>query len=336
MKRGKSIGLFVKITLVILVFVVVALVFYGDYEISIQNPISSFIKKERAIKLIFVGDMMLSRRVGMKMASLNDYNYPFKNVAEFLSLADVTFGNLENPVSSRGVKVGSIYSFRADPKTVEGLKFAGFDVVSLANNHIWDYSKTAFIDTLDILASSSIGFVGAGRDYYSVHSPWTKEIEDTKIAYLAYTDFYSENLSAKENIPGISFYVEKQMVEDIINAKKSNDIIVVSFHTGDEYQTYHNAKQEKIFHLAIDSGADIIIGHHSHVVQDVEQYNSQTDGHAGWIAYSLGNFIFDQDFSEETMSGLIIEVTLLDKKVIEFKKIPTKIDKNFQVNIVSQ
>src|SRR3990167_1032379 len=114
--------------------------------------------------MIFVGDIMLSRSVGVAIRESGDYNYPFLKIADFLRDADLTFGNLENPVSSRGVNVGSKYSFRADPRTLEGLKYAGFDVVSIANNHMWDYGRTAFLDTLTHLASAGIDFVGGGRN----------------------------------------------------------------------------------------------------------------------------------------------------------------------------
>lgn len=297
--------------------------------IEIVNIIPTTIPspESRDAKLVFVGDIMLSRQVGMRMVKFDDYLFPFRKIADYLTSADITFGNLESPISSRGIKVGSIYSFRADPKVIAGLQFAGFDVLSFANNHIWDYSKEAFLDTLDHLAFANIGVVGAGTNFKKAHSPWVKEIKGVKFAYLAYTDLVSEKLSAGENTPGVSYLNETQMVADIKAAKQINDFVVVSMHEGDEYQTKHNAKQERIYKEAINAGASFVIGHHPHVVQEVEEYNG------GWIAYSLGNFVFDQYFSEETMSGLVLEVNIKDGIIVKVRSLKTLISNDFQTSI---
>jgi len=282
---------------------------------------------DSTVKLIFVGDIMLSRQVGMKMAALNDYLFPFRKVADYLKSADIAFGNLESVISSKGIKVGSIYSFRADPRAALGLQYAGFDVVSIANNHIWDYSLAAFVDNLNNLKTVGIGAVGGGMNFAEAHSPWIKEINGEKIAYLAYTDLLSVSISAGADSPRVSYLDETQMIADIQKAKSQANIVVVSMHEGDEYQTKHNAKQEQIAKIAIDTGASLIIGHHPHVVQEVEPYKN------GWIAYSLGNFVFDQYFSKETMSGLILEVTVENRKITSVKQIKTEISNDFQVGI---
>ena len=269
---------------------------------------------DKEIKMIFVGDMMLSRSVGALMAKTNEYTYPFTAIGEYFKSADLTFGNLENPVSSRGVRVGSIFSFRADPKTIEGLTFAGFDVVSIANNHMWDYGREAFIDTMAHLTEAGINFVGGGHNNEEAHRPVIKYINGTKIAFLAYTEFLQNAISGIDSA-GITKWDIEQMKKDIAEAQQSNDIVVVSLHWGEEYKTQHNQKQENMAKAAIDAGADLIIGHHPHVRQEVEQYKN------GWIAYSLGNFVFDQNFSAETVRGLVLEVTLSDRKI---KSVDTK------------
>lgn len=276
--------------------------------------------------MIFVGDIMLSRSVGVAIRESGDYNYPFLKIADFLRDADLTFGNLENPVSSRGVNVGSKYSFRADPRTLEGLKYAGFDVVSIANNHMWDYGRTAFLDTLTHLASAGIDFVGGGRNFAEAHQSVVKDVRGTKVAFLGYTEFL-QSVVAGVNSPGITNWNIEQMKKDIILAKQTSDLVVVSFHWGDEYKTVHNSRQEQFAKAAIDAGADIIIGHHPHVVQEVEQY------HGGWIAYSLGNFVFDQNFSAETMHGLALRVTIKNAKVQNVEEIEISISKEYQPQV---
>ena len=217
--------------------------------------------------------------------------------------ADIAFGNLESPLSSQGVRSGSIYSFRADPKAVQGLVVAGFDVVSFANNHVGDYGKQAFLDTLSLLDKAGIHAVGAGVDYTSAHKPTMITVNNTTFAFLGYTNLLPVSLGGASSTPAVARYDDDEIVKaDIVQAKELADVVIVSFHFGDEYETTHNADQEHIAKLAIDSGASLVIGHHPHVVEEVEEYNG------GYIFYSLGNFVFDQNFSKDTKKGLSAEV----------------------------
>ncbi|MDO8496518.1 MAG: AmmeMemoRadiSam system protein B [bacterium] len=276
--------------------------------------------------MLFVGDVMLSRSVGAYMQQKGDYNLPFLNIADFLKSADLTFANLENPISSRGVNIGSKYSFRADPKTIEGLKYAGFDIVSIANNHMWDYGREAFLDTMTHLAEAGIDFVGGGHNAEEAHRPVVKDVKGTKVAFLAYTEFL-QSVVAGTNSAGISNWNIEQIKKDITTAKQQGDLVVASFHWGDEYQTKHNQKQEQFAKAAIDAGASLVIGHHPHVVQEVEQYKS------GWIAYSLGNFVFDQNFSKETNRGLILEAVIANGKIESVNKKDVTISNKYQPSL---
>jgi len=273
--------------------------------------------------MLFVGDIMLSRSVGAYMQKMGDYTLPFLNIADFLKGADLTFANLENPVSSRGINVGSKYSFRADPKTIEGLKYAGFDVVSIANNHMWDYGREAFLDTMTHLTEAGISFVGGGHNFEEAHKPVIKDVNGIKVAFLAYTEFL-QSVAAGENLAGITNFNIEQIKRDVAVANQQGDLVVVSFHWGDEYQTKHNQKQEQFAKAAIDAGAGLIIGHHPHVVQEVERYKD------GWIAYSLGNFVFDQNFSKETTRGLALKAVINNGKISEIQEIPVKISNQYQ------
>lgn len=323
--------------LIIAIFVLLALAGGIYYSTGQKDSISTETKpsatpsptpRPKEIKLIFVGDIMLSRSVGNIISKTNSYTYPFALIGDYLKSADLTFGNLENPVSSRGVKVGSIYSFRAEPKTLEGLKYSGFDVVSIANNHMWDYGRLAFLDTMTHLTEAGINFTGGGLNSSEAHRPVIKDLEGTKIAFLAYTEFL-QSVAAGPDSPGITRWDIEQIKKDIISAKQESDLVAVSFHWGEEYKTAHNQKQELVAKTAIDAGADLIIGHHPHVRQEIAQYKN------GWIAYSLGNFVFDQNFSDETMKGLVLEATVADKKIsgISTKQI---LIRNYQPTLVSE
>lgn len=266
------------------------------------------------ITMVFVGDVMLSRAVGKLMADKDDYLFPFASTTEVLRAADIAFANLENPISERGATTGSVYSFRADPRAAEGLVEAGFDVVSVANNHIWDYGREAFLDTLSLLESGGIVPVGGGTNYDEAHRPKVITMGKTRVAFLAYSNLLPLALGGKESVPAIARYEDDTLEADIARARELADVVVVSLHWGEEYKNKHNAEQERVARHTIDAGATLIVGHHPHVVQEVEEYRG------GLIAYSLGNFVLDQNFSSATGRGLVLFVTLTDGKISEVIK----------------
>ncbi len=285
----------------------------------------------KEITLYFVGDIMLDRGVLHYIEKNNDWRWPFLNIAEDMEKADLVFGNLESMISDKGRNVGSIYSFRAPPETMQGLVYAHFDILSVANNHSFDYTVNAFTDTLLRLKENNILYVGGGFNREEAHSSVIKEINDTKIGFLAYTSVGSPNWQAGENSPGIAWMdtsLFDVLKKDVIKAKEKADILVVSFHFGNEYQEEPSEKQQILANTALDAGADIIAGHHPHVVQPLE-INEK-----GVIAYSLGNFIFDQYFSEETMRGAILKVNIREKEIISSEIIETKLNSEYQVEIV--
>lgn len=269
------------------------------------------------VTLIFTGDIMLSRKIGAIMAEKNDWTYPFFQVSNDLQKADLVIANLESPISNKGTKMGSIYSFRADPRAVAGLLFANVGVVSLANNHVWDYGREALNETFDILRTVGIDYIGAGIDYAEAHEPVIKDVKGTKIAFLGYTNLVPVGITGEKSSPAVAYLDLEKIIPDIARAKELADLTIVSFHWGNEYERKHNQKQEEIAHAVIDAGADLVIGHHPHVAQEVEEY------HGGYITYSLGNFVFDQNFSADTRAGLILKVTVKNKKIdkIEPQKI---------------
>ena len=278
------------------------------------------------VHIILVGDIMLSRQVGAVMKSMKDYRYPFLEVADVLREADITFGNLEGPVSSLGTDLGSVYSFRADPMAVEGLSFAGFDVVSLANNHILDWGREALLDTISRLSSAGIKSVGAGAEERSADSPAIFDVRGTKVGFLAYTTLYPKSLEAGADNAGVS-NIDKA-AEEVKRLREDADIIVVSVHWGEEYELFSDEAQRELAHRFVEAGADIVVGHHPHVAEEVERYKNS------WIFYSLGNFVFDQTFSEETRTGLVIEVIADKKGVLEISTQHVYISKTFQPTFV--
>jgi len=300
----------------------------AEVKAGLQASLISLVKEqqEAPVRVLFAGDIMLSRLVENRMYVKDDFTFPFLKIGEFLSRADITFGNLESPISKRGELSGSKYSFRAEPKVIGGLELAGFDVLSLANNHIWDYGKEALEDTIYLLNFNGIDTVGAGRDEREANSPIVKEVRGEKIAFLAFTDLYPENLEARGELAGISDFKLETLKDNIRRIKETGEAgaVVVSFHSGEEYKPAPSEIKREKYRDIIEAGADLVVGHHPHVRQEIEKYMG------GWIAYSLGNFVFDQDWSEETMQGLILEAMIKNGEVISVRGIPIKINEDFQ------
>ncbi len=298
-----------------------------------QNTISSAINStptdNNEATMVFVGDIMLSRGVGKIMAEQNNWFYPFEHVREYLQKADLVFGNLEGPISGRGKNQGSMYSFNMDPYAIQGLTDSHVSVLSVANNHIFDYGRAAFLDTLAVLHLSGIDPVGGGVNFEDAHRPLVRDVKGTKVAFLGYTNLLPRSWGEKDSVPATSYLDEEIMKQDIETAKTLADIVVVSFHWGDEYHTKHNPWQERIAHEAINAGASLVVGHHPHVIEEVEEYNG------GYIAYSLGNFIFDQNFSEDTSKGLLLEVKVSNKKINEVKAMSVSFNSSFQPSIMT-
>ena len=281
------------------------------------------------ITLLFVGDIMLSRDVAKQISKNNDFHFPFLKIADVVQGADVAFGNLEGPISMRGANQGSIYSFRADPRVIEGLTFAGFDVLSIANNHIWDWGSDALYDTLTFLKDAGIKPVGAGVSYSDANAPTVADVKGRRVAFFAYTNLYPDSFEASDISLGISDFDLPKVQEAIQQIRGVADVIVVSIHWGEEYKTQSNVEQQAIARALMNAGADLVVGHHPHVVQEVREYALENRRKA-WVAYSLGNFVFDQNFSKETMEGLMLEVKVKNGKISEVRKILVKINDTFQ------
>jgi poly-gamma-glutamate synthesis protein (capsule biosynthesis protein) len=261
---------------------------------------------------------MLSRGVGDRIESA-DPRYPFENFMDLLSSADIAFANLEcvmasggNPLPKKEVR------FQAMPDAVKGLVEAGIDVVSLANNHSLDYGRKGLFETMDILAHSGIAYIGAGFDEVSARRPAYLRVKGYKVAFLAYSWNFFLTVKAAEGTPGVSVLIEERLRKDLLRARRWADLVVVSVHWGWEYADRPTERDRKLAHLAIDLGADLVVGHHPHVIQGVERYKN------GLICYSLGNFIFDQR-SAKTRQGLILRCSFRDGKLDKAELIPVEI-----------
>lgn len=221
----------------------------------------------------------------------------------YLNESDITFGNLEGSVAYGGRNVGSRFSFRMDPVSLGALRMAGFDIVSFANNHVGDWAMEGFLESLAQLTTNNISYTGAGERYADVRTPTVIDVRGVKVGFLAATDVGPNWLAATETKPGILLASDPDMAAIVARAKEGVDVLVMSVHWGNEYSPA-STRQQKTARSLVDAGVDIVVGHHPHVMQRVEEYNGKL------IYYSLGNFIFDQYFSPHTMRGMVATVSI--------------------------
>ncbi len=241
------------------------------------------------LTLIAGGDLFFGRIVGQRLLADPTLD-PFEHVHDWLGSADLRFGNLECQLSDQQgqtVRPENHLVFTGPPSGADVLKRARFDLVSMANNHMWDYGKDALFETFDNLERVGIPYVGAGRTRSQAYGPVVVEREGFKVAFLAVTDIWNQGpmhqhpareLVARADIALVTQSVTPLAADDTIDA------IVVSYHGGSEYLDGPVETTRGIVHAAIDAGADIVIGHHPHVVQGVGWYQGKP------ILYSLGNF----------------------------------------------
>ena len=291
-------------------------------EASVLQALSN--PPDQTLTFGFVGDIMLDRDVRKSVNTNFNGNYSrlFDN-AGFLAQPDITFANLEGPVSDVGTDKHNLYSFHMSPDTIPALKKAGLDVVSFANNHVEDWGRPAFEDTLTRLNAAGILACGAGMNKAEAERPAIINQNGYKVGFICFTDVGPNDFAATATSSGILLASDPDFDSIIKNAKSQVDDLVVSFHSGIEYQPIHNARQETIFKEAVDDGADIVVGAHPHVAEDIQTYNGIT------MMYSLGNFIFDQPFSTDTMQGLFVTATLKNKVFENITPHTVVLDKNY-------
>ena len=281
------------------------------------------------VSLVLVGDVMLSRGVAghVQREEGGDFTFPFAETAEILRAADLTFGNLESPISGRGEKLDKKYVFNAPAEAVDGLAHAGFDVVSLANNHSLDYGELALNDTLENLARFGIQPIGLTRPKRAEQAPLLLRVNGMVIGFLAYADpegrySYSRDFLDFEVRPAA---LERALVmAEIAALKRHADQVVVSVHWGTEYRKRPDPRQVEMARFMIEAGADVVVGHHPNVVQPIERYRG------GVILYSLGNFVFDQYTKPGTRDGLIARLTLSPDRVRKVETLRVYIDEGWQ------
>ncbi|NYI70061.1 poly-gamma-glutamate synthesis protein (capsule biosynthesis protein) [Naumannella cuiyingiana] len=268
-----------------------------------------------------VGDIMLGRRVGDSLAAGEDPTAVFAPLADRLSGADLTVGTFEAALSDDGPPYQGADSFHADPEiALAGLDRAGFDAVSLANNHVGDFGTGALVTTFDIFDEAGIGRFGAGRDVAAARAPLIMEAQGQRIAFIGTESI--EGVAATEDSPGVNRLsmpprtgplnrAEREATLQVIReAAADADVVIVMPHWGTQYTHEVEDSQRETARAFADAGADLVIGGHPHWVQGWEQLDDTT------VAYSLGNFIFDMSMNDQVRQGVFVEITSWDGTVV--------------------
>jgi poly-gamma-glutamate synthesis protein (capsule biosynthesis protein) len=273
----------------------------------------------RLSRIVAVGDIMLARTVGRAIRHGPEPLYPFTHTSQMFHSADLVMGNLECAISLRGQPMpNKEYTFRAHPSAVERLRAAGFGLLSLANNHSMDYGPDALKDTLAYLHQAGIKTVGAGRNSGEASRLQIMTLQDgTRIGVLGYTLVVPTDFPAYRRSPGVrATEPDARFIKRIRAAKHACDLLILQFHWGKEYVAAPNDWQRHVAHQSIDAGADLVIGHHPHWIQSVEFYKGK------FIAYSLGNFVFDMDHRPKVREGLILTWELKGKTPYQIRLDP--------------
>jgi len=283
------------------------------------------------MKIMVVGDISLGRTI----EKYNVINHISNNIIQLLKKADISFCNLESPLTnsiekqivhySKLLKNNDTVYIKSYPENAKILSDMGFSIVSIANNHIMDYKDQGLKDTIKALYFYNIRYVGAGLNLLMARKPEIIEKNENKIGFLAYSFTYeATNFSA-----GCAPLWPPMIKKDIEKLKERCNIIVVSLHFGEEYDNSPSFSEIKFCRSLIDNGATVILGHHSHVLRGIERYKD------GLIAYGLGNFIFDshicdldndQDIKEKTRETMILELEFNNNQLEKWKIHPIYIN----------
>lgn len=275
------------------------------------------------ITIAAVGDIMLGHRAEPYLLKEGP-GYPFVNVLPVLRQAQLVVGNLESPISKRGTAVeNKKFTLRVGPVAVESLKAAGIGVVTLANNHILDFGPQALQDTLALLGENGILFSGAGMDLDDARAPALLRIGGRTLAFLSYSLTFPLEFYASAGRPGTAPGYKEYVKRDIERVRSQADLVIVSFHWGAELMTTAKDYQKALGRKAIDWGADLVLGHHPHILQELEVYRGRL------IAYSLGNFVFGSE-SDKTNTSIILLCTFKGKDLARVEAVPLDVN-NYRV-----
>ena len=262
----------------------------GRYPLSVaadDETLSAGTVQVRPVTLAAVGDITFGEQVGPTLSRLGG-RYPWTSVAPLLRRADVTTGNLETSVSSRGTPSAKQYTFRGAPWMLRPVhSYAGFDVLTLANNHAVDFGRAALLDTIHAVQAAGMEAIGAGASSWRARRPAIVVSGGLRIAFLGYSDVNPPGFSATAGAAGTARADPVEIAADVHAALRRADVAVCFFHWGVELHAQPDSRQETLASACLHAGASLVLGAHPHVFGPVARPTRHT-----LVAWTLGNFVF--------------------------------------------
>jgi len=307
----------------------------ASYPLTVPGPAPP----AKATTVSAVGDLMLARRVGRAMQRSGDYAGALRPMAERLAAADITVGNLESTLSQLGPPTQGGDSFGADPRTRDGLLLAGFDVITLANNHLGDYGPQSLVETVRLIRESGIQVTGAGANVAAASTPVVVERDGVRFGFVAF-DAIGETPAAGPQTPGAyrlrmqprTGPLQQADLDAVLGSVRTlatqADVVMVAAHWGTQYTTELVPDQQTVARALVDAGADVVLGGHPHWVQGAELRGESL------IAYSLGNFVFDMTFMQQTQEGVALELVFWGPRLVAAEFVPVRIGPDFAPRVV--
>ncbi|MGH0590372.1 CapA family protein [Bacillus mycoides] len=306
------------------VIISISLMFISFFERT-EEVIAIQPHKEGILTMTMVGDVMMGRNI-KKITDRYGLDYVFRYTSPYFDNSDYVSGNFENPVLVEGKeqyqKAEKYIHLETQKQTVAAAKAAGFTVLNLANNHMMDFGQKGLNSTLQVFKDVQLDYVGAGKNLDNAKNIVYQDVNGVRIASLGFTDAYVAGSIATKDQAGVLSMnpdVFFELIRKAKNSKKGNaDLVIVNAHWGEEYDTESNPRQQSLAKAMVDAGADIIIGHHPHVLQSFEVYKNSI------IFYSLGNFVFDQGWTR-TKDSALVQYHLQNNGMAKLEVVPLKI-----------
>jgi poly-gamma-glutamate synthesis protein (capsule biosynthesis protein) len=286
--------------------------------------------------LLFTGVIVPARCVQAGIDAAGDNDYLYDEVREIITRADLAVGTLNATISDFPPHTGCVptYVLVGSSQNADAMQRAGFDVMSVATNHIKNCGITncgdrAFFDTLENLQRVGISPVGAGDNLAHAMEPLVVELNGVRFGFVSLGQL--EPLTfATEDQPGIAVLTEQNLTSAIQAARELADVVIVLPHWGPEDVPLPNWSQRGLAQVAVAAGADLVVGNHTHVIQAIEEIDGVT------VFYGLGNFVFDQNWARDHQQGVMLLVTFQGTKMIDYQLIPTYVDLDGRVHLAEQ
>ena len=299
------------------------------YPRLVPGDPASPVDPTRVISTLWVGDVMLGRRVGQQIAAARDVNLPFSQTADRLRAADLTVGNLECALSRNGRPTQGGDSFGADASSLAGMRDAGFDVLVLANNHLGDYGDGALRESL-AAARSGFAMTGAGENLAAALEPAVVERKGVRFGVLAFNAIGETPAATSSSAGALSVRMPPRTgplneedlarVTDAVRGLRARaDVVVVYPHWGTQYVHEPVPEQRDVGRRLVEAGATAVIGSHPHWVQGMDLHQGRL------IAHSLGNFVFDMTFSTQVQQGMALELVFWGERPMAVRLWPFRI-----------